>query len=119
MAKLSDLALRRKFDQQQGLCFICDEPMHREPYVKYDNPLGWNQDHLTPKKLGGIDGTSNIVLTHVKCNSRKGHELPTREDFRKFRKVFKRHAWGSPEYQRARSKRLARRRAKRQKKTAG
>ena len=119
MPKPGVLARRRLYDQQKGLCFICDEPMHPEPYVKFTNPHGWNLDHLTPRALGGVDRTANIVLTHVKCNSRKGHRHPTREEFRKYRKIFQRHAWGSPEYQRAAERRRARRRKKRSRKPVG
>jgi 5-methylcytosine-specific restriction endonuclease McrA len=82
-----------KWAKQKGLCFICGEPMDPEPYVKYRNPLGWNRDHLYPRHLGGANLASNIVLTHCKCNSRKGHELPTDAEREKFFRVFGMTAW--------------------------
>lgn len=103
-------------DQQAHRCFICGEPMHADRYVKHHNPRGWNIDHLTPRARGGPDRLDNYVLTHVKCNSRRGDAMPTKAEFRKFRMTFGRPAFGSPEWhhaqrgKRARKKRKARQR---------
>ncbi len=46
------------------------------PDGQYDN--GFTREHLMPLKLGGYR-RGNIVLTHLKCNSSRGHTPPTSE----------------------------------------
>jgi 5-methylcytosine-specific restriction endonuclease McrA len=38
----------------------------------YDN--GFTKEHVVPRKLGGRN--SHVVLAHLSCNSKRGHEAP-------------------------------------------
>lgn len=37
--------------------------------------LGWTREHILPRKLGGRRH-ENIVLAHLKCNSKRNHAPP-------------------------------------------
>ncbi len=49
---------------QQGKCFICEKPLHRD-YEK------WHVDHIIPRAKGGKDDENNYALTHEHCNLNK------------------------------------------------
>jgi hypothetical protein len=49
---------------QQGKCFICEKPLHRD-YEK------WHIDHIIPRAKGGKDDENNYALTHEHCNLNK------------------------------------------------
>lgn len=49
---------------QQGKCFICEKPIHRD-YEK------WHIDHIIPRAKGGKDEENNYALTHEHCNLNK------------------------------------------------
>lgn len=59
---------------QEGRCGICGEPFKRTPWGEF---VVANIDHVLARKLGGFDGPGNMIATHRKCNSIKGHRLPT------------------------------------------
>lgn len=56
--------LKQLFDQQNGICTLCEEPME---------PGDASLDHLIPQKFGGKSGPKTAV--HKICNSIKGHSL--------------------------------------------
>lgn len=56
--------LRELFNQQNGICNLCEEPMELA-----DASL----DHVIPQKFGGQSGPKTAV--HKICNSIKGHSL--------------------------------------------
>ena len=49
------------YEQQQGLCGLCNKPMHQDKHV----------DHEIPFSYGGGNERNNIQLTHPKCNLEK------------------------------------------------
>lgn len=67
---------------QDGICAICGaeiEVRQRQHYfddMLINYPLG-NLDHVVAKSIGGEIGLGNVVLTHSKCNTRKGNQPPT------------------------------------------
>ncbi len=61
---------RRKIRKAQGgLCLICQEPLGGDESI----------EHVIPKSMGGRGIQQNKALTHVKCNSVKGDEIPSVE----------------------------------------
>jgi len=59
---------------QGGRCFLCGEPVGGKATF----------DHLIPQAYGGVDEPSNVVLTHRRCNQKKGDRLPTPEEIERF-----------------------------------
>lgn len=53
------------FDEQQGLCAICGEPMEGNYEV----------DHKVPFRHGGGHERSNLQLVHQLCNRSKGKKV--------------------------------------------
>ena len=70
------------FAAQDGRCFHCGEAMlpspARKPYRGAPFNNGYTKEHLVPRSLGG-GGGKNIVLAHMKCNSKRGATMPTPE----------------------------------------
>ena len=69
---------RRKLWRKQGsLCHWCGMPMMR---TTQDDPgsvaLLATIEHVIPLARGGLDNANNIVLAHLGCNSRRGHDMP-------------------------------------------
>lgn len=75
--------VRRLFELQAGKCFYCQGEMTSESYAKGTSPRGWTRDHFIPVVLGG-QTNHNIVLAHLKCNTRKGDALPMQDDVERF-----------------------------------
>lgn len=61
------------WQEQNGLCYYCDEPMLREG--NQYNPSRCNVEHIKPASDDGIHALSNIVLACRKCNYSKGKKL--------------------------------------------
>lgn len=60
----------RLFEAQKGLCFYCNRPMLiGEEHCK--SPAYATYEHVIPRKLGGLDNKSNIVLACHRCNNIK------------------------------------------------
>lgn len=69
--------LRRKlFEEQDGLCWLCNEPMTLER-GDYENPNRRfaSFDHVIPKHNGGTAYYTNLKLAHRSCNSIRGHKI--------------------------------------------
>jgi 5-methylcytosine-specific restriction endonuclease McrA len=69
--------IARLGNAQGWLCFHCGKPMEKHSARKlksgsYDN--GYTKEHVVPRKLGGRN--SHVVLAHLPCNSKRGHEAP-------------------------------------------
>ena len=62
----SDRVRARLFDEQDGKCGICQEPM-----VLGQDKL--SVDHIVPLSKGGSSRGENLQLTHHKCNQKKGN----------------------------------------------
>lgn len=50
--------------------------MKKSAYNKRESEFGWNKDHIKPKKYGGTDAKSNIVLCNIRTNNEKGASFP-------------------------------------------
>ena len=53
--------------EQQNTCAGCDR--------KYEDPLIWEIDHITPRSDGGHNGISNRALLCPPCNRIKSNQL--------------------------------------------
>jgi 5-methylcytosine-specific restriction protein A len=53
----------RLLNAQHHRCAICNGPLGL-----YDSHI----DHVMPRAMGGSDDVSNLQLTHMSCNTRKG-----------------------------------------------
>jgi 5-methylcytosine-specific restriction endonuclease McrA len=53
-------------------CPICRQPMRAEQKLSLD--------HIIPVSLGGDDRPSNVRVTHLGCNIRRGNKLPAMKD---------------------------------------
>lgn len=51
-------------DEQKGLCWICEKPMHGLSDATYD--------HIIPASRGGTWDRWNLKLAHRLCNNRRG-----------------------------------------------
>lgn len=60
--------------EQQGLCWICAEPMKR--FGSDVDPLAATKDHLLPRSRGGKDARHNYLLAHRVCNEDRGNPIP-------------------------------------------
>lgn len=63
------------FDLQDGLCWICHEPMQQ--FARPRDPLAPSIDHIIPLSKGGKNDPSNKLLAHVRCNIRRGNQVPS------------------------------------------
>lgn len=69
----------RLFQQQNGLCHICGEPMTLERGRGSNvGRLFATFDHVLPHALGGTAHYTNIKLAHRKCNNAR-NERPLQE----------------------------------------
>ncbi|WP_414462379.1 HNH endonuclease [Hyphomicrobium sp. DY-1] len=60
------------FQEQDGLCFYCTEPMLQLPFRLPRSPLDATLEHLTPFSEGGRRGFPNEVAACHGCNTQRG-----------------------------------------------
>lgn len=90
--KVSLHARQLLMEAQEGLCFLCDEPMlSRWRYV--DHRDSDTCDHVWPKGYGGHDQPGNLTLTHKKCNGSKGSRFPTRAELGRLKVLNDKLGW--------------------------
>jgi 5-methylcytosine-specific restriction endonuclease McrA len=54
------------------LCEICMKPLRADQKLSLD--------HIIPTSVGGSDHRSNLRVTHLRCNVRRGNRLPPIKD---------------------------------------
>ena len=65
--------LRTEICERYGwICQICKEPVERTAH--YPNPLAPSLDHIIPVSKGGSSDPSNLQLTHLRCNLKRGNK---------------------------------------------
>lgn len=62
-----------QYRRQEGLCWLCDEPLDLFRPVHSYGSASW--EHVIPKCHGGSRGWPNVVLTHWECNKARGERL--------------------------------------------
>lgn len=84
---------RELYKAQGQRCFLCGQYMSKHVHHHDDNPNGWTRDHLVPRSYLRKNRRKyllyNIVLTHLKCNLKRGSRLPTRHQRRKRNHLYK------------------------------
>ena len=64
--------LRTEICERDGwICQICKEPVERNAH--YPEPLAPSLDHIIPVSKGGSSDPSNLQLTHLVCNLKRGN----------------------------------------------
>lgn len=64
--------LRTEICERDGwICQICKEPVERTAH--HPNPLAPSLDHIIPVSKGGSSDPSNLQLTHLRCNLKRGN----------------------------------------------
>jgi hypothetical protein len=64
--------LRTEICERDGwICQICKEPVERNAH--HPNPLAPSLDHIIPVSKGGSSDPSNLQLTHLVCNLKRGN----------------------------------------------
>lgn len=82
---IAGVPTRLIFLAQKGKCFYCGKYLSPWAWAA-DNPRGWTKDHFVPKSKGGAKGNNNVVIACHPCNRKKGANLPTQKQQRKFDK---------------------------------
>ena len=55
------------FNDQNGICGICGQPMSLEEEI--------HVDHIIPKSRGGTDNINNLQAAHSLCNLKKSDQI--------------------------------------------
>ena len=63
---------RRLFDQQKGLCPLCNNAIHEE---RLSDTSCTHIDHIVPYSRGGPTEWANAQLVHESCNKSKGNRV--------------------------------------------
>lgn len=65
--------LRTEICKRDGwICQICKEPVEKTAH--HPNPLAPSLDHIIPVSKGGSSDPSNLQLTHLRCNLKRGNK---------------------------------------------
>ena len=66
---------KRLAEDQDNLCFFCDEPLLFYPDDTSDgnHPLVASDDHFIARAAGGRGTMANLVIAHRQCNSERNH----------------------------------------------
>lgn len=75
------------FEEQEGLCWICEQPMLKPNFYKSPNRWMANIDHLVEKRKEGDHSHRPIKVAHMICNSSR-HHLPVEDP-----KIIEHIAW--------------------------
>lgn len=54
-------------------CDLCRKTVDR--WLEYPDPLSPSLDHIVPLSLGGIHDPSNVRVTHLRCNIKRGNRV--------------------------------------------
>jgi hypothetical protein len=54
-------------------CGICGKRVNR--LLAYPDPMGPSLDHIEPLSLGGLHVYSNVRISHLNCNVRRGNQI--------------------------------------------
>ncbi len=73
---------RDLFEEQGGICAICDKPMPPIDHDPDDPDDAPNLDHIIPVSRGGPEYRWNLQLTHTRCNAAKSNAMPHEADVR-------------------------------------
>lgn len=73
----NDITLKRVFQKDKGICYICGKPCNFESYIIENGKKCVcgeypSIDHVVPLSKGGLHVWNNVRLAHIGCNSRKG-----------------------------------------------
>lgn len=68
------ISIDNLYIRDNKICNICK---------KFVKRFDASRDHIIPRSLGGSDNSSNIALTHKKCNNQKGNGLTFQDEIRK------------------------------------
>ena len=71
--RMKHLRRKRLFNQQVGLCCICDLPMLAVDYFDHMDSQYPTFEHLIPRSDGGGDTNRNVRLAHRHCNWARHH----------------------------------------------
>jgi 5-methylcytosine-specific restriction endonuclease McrA len=66
---------------QSGLCPLCRKPIMDISLAELSRPTSPGYptfDHVLPIARGGADIAKNVLLTHRKCNAKRGSAMPSR-----------------------------------------
>lgn len=85
---LHDRDLMRR---QRKKCFYCGKVMNSNLVVG-NNSNGYTRDHLFPKSFGN-PLVGNKVLSCTRCNTDKGNRCPTKEEVKRFMKLYHAVVW--------------------------
>ena len=55
------------------ICRLCSDSVSLS--VAWPHPMSPSIDHVVPVSLGGTDDLTNLRLTHLACNVRRGNRL--------------------------------------------
>jgi hypothetical protein len=64
MSRIS-ITIAHLYERDNGICGICGKSIKDISEA--------NREHVIPKSMGGKNHKSNLVIAHIKCNSRRGN----------------------------------------------
>jgi 5-methylcytosine-specific restriction endonuclease McrA len=65
-------------DRDGWICWICRRPVDQD--LAADDPLHASLDHVIPRNEGGSDDSSNLRLSHHRCNHERDNQAHTGGD---------------------------------------
>lgn len=71
--------LKRKFDQQNGLCFYCGRITQLAAEIKHGgrvSSIAATREHLVKRADGGKNDDANVVVACQGCNATRGDRTP-------------------------------------------
>ena len=71
---LGYVTARQLGDRDAWRCHLCRKRV--DPALRWPDPMSASVDHLIPVSDGGRDETSNLALSHLTCNLKRGASGP-------------------------------------------